>query len=131
MRSSGEEKRLQDLAKETLDFLGHKDAVLEVNLVTRSVMRSLNHRFRGKNSTTNVLSFGAPQGFPEPRKNFPRFLGEVYLDPAYIKSRGENIDYLLIHGLLHLLGFGHERYDDRIKMMRLERKILKWQKIKF
>jgi len=131
VRKKTEAKRLRNLAKEVLDSLGYKRSFIEVNLVTKGVMRSLNYRFRGKDSTTNVLSFGVPRGFPEPRKYFLRSLGEVYLDPAYIKSRGENIDYLLIHGLLHLLGFGHERYDDRMKMMKLERKILKCQKIKF
>lgn len=130
MSKATEAKRLERLAKEVVGFLGYKESFIEVNLVTSGVMKSLNRKFRGKNSTTNILSFDAPQGFPEPYKNFPRFLGEVYLDPAYIKSRGENIDYLLIHGLLHLLGFGHERYGDRIKMIKLERKILKWQKTK-
>lgn len=131
MNKTTEAKRLAGLAKEVLAFLGHKRSFIEINLVTASVMRSLNRKFRGKNSTTNVLSFGAPQGFPEPRKNIPRFLGEIYLDADYIKSNGENIDYLLIHGLLHLLNFSHERYDDRMRMINLEKKILKWQKIKF
>ncbi|MBT9151307.1 MAG: Endoribonuclease YbeY [candidate division WS2 bacterium] len=131
MRKKTETKRLRNLAKEVLDSLGYKRSFIEVNLVTKGVMRSLNYKFKGKDSATNVLSFGVPRGFPDPNKNLLRSLGEVYLDPSYIKSRGENIDYLLIHGLLHLLGFGHERYDDRMKMMKLERKILKWQKIKF
>ena len=126
-----EEERLSFLAKETLGFLRHKSSYVEVNVVKSSLMRSLNRRFRGQNKTTNVLSFPAPQKFPKPLRGAPKFLGEIYLDPVYIKNQGENIDYLLIHGLLHLLGFGHERYDDRIKMERLEKKLLKWQKIKF
>ena len=130
MRETTEGKRLENLAREALVFLGHKDSFVEVNLVSSSLMRSLNLKFRGKDSTTNILSFGVPQEFPKPHKTLPNFLGEVYLDQAYIKSRDENIDYLLIHGLLHLLGFGHERYDDRIKMTKLESKMRKWQKIK-
>jgi len=125
-----EGERLGRLAKEALVFLGQKDSYIEVNLVTGGVMKSLNARFRGKNQTTNVLSFGASKVFPKLPKKAKKFLGEVYLDQAYIKSRGENLEHLLIHGLLHLLDFSHERYDDRIKMERLENKLLKWQKIK-
>lgn len=125
-----EEKRLQNLARETLEFLNQKDVVVEINLVKSSVMKSLNHRFMGKNTATNVLSFTSPPDFPHPHKKLPRFLGEVYLAPAYIRRREENIDYLLMHGLLHLLGFDHKRYDDRIKMKRLEKRLLRWQKTK-
>lgn len=130
MKNSGEVKRLRELARKTLDFLGYKDAVVEVNIVESEVLKSLNRRFRGKNSTTNILSFTSPPDFPHPHKKLPRFLGEIYLDPAYIRRQKENIDYLLIHGLLHLLGFDHKRYDDRIKMARLEKRLLRWQKIK-
>ena len=122
-KNESEGKRLSLLAKGTLDFLGHKNSYVEVNLVKSSLMRSLNRRFRGKDKTTNVLAFPAPKKFPKPTKRGYKFLGEIYLDPVYIKSHGENIDYLLIHGLLHLLGFGHERYDDRIKMENLEKKL--------
>ena len=129
--SGVEEKRLGHLAKEALGFLGHDNSVVEVNLVSSQTMKSLNRRFRGKNSTTNVLSFPAPSAWPVTPHAAPHFLGEIYLGPAYIKKQKENIDYLMIHGLLHLLGFGHERYDDRMKMERLEKQLLKWQKIKF
>lgn len=131
MGKESEGKRLQDLAREILKFLGHKGAVVEINLIKGSVMRSLNRKFRGKDSTTNVLSFEAPRNFPRLPGKATRFLGEIYLDPTYIRRRGENIEYLLIHGLLHLLGFSHERYDDRINMTRLEKKLLRWQKTRF
>ena len=116
-------------AKKVLDFLGYKNTVVEVNLVKSSVMRNLNRKFRGKDSTTNVLSFGTPSIFPS-HKGFPRLLGEVYLDPTYVSEHNEDIEYLLVHGLLHLLGFDHTRFDDRIRMNRLEDKIIKWQRIK-
>ena len=125
MKNSKEKKQLTRLARDVLDFLGHKDAVAEVNLIDARTMKSLNKRFKGKDSSTNVLSFPAPEGFPSiPDKNFPRLLGEVFLNPGYIKNHKENIDYLLIHGLLHLLGFNHKEYDDRIKMERLESEII-------
>ena len=126
------EKKLFILAQEVLEFLEVKDSFIEVNLVKSAVMRSLNRKFRGKNFSTNILSFEAPKAFPKlPKASHRRFLGEIYLDSAYIRRKGENIEHLLIHGVLHLLGFEHERYDDRIKMARLEKKLLRWQKIRF
>ncbi len=91
-------------------------------------MRKLNLEYRGQDKTTNVLSFSYPPSFPKINNGLPRLLGEVYLDKRFIKKKGENIDYLLVHGLLHLLGLDHERYDDRVKMERMEKKILKWLK---
>lgn len=131
MKSNKEEKRLDKLARDVLDFLGYKNSVVEINLITGRQMRPLNRRFKGKDSTTNVLSFPIPKEFPQiPGKNLSRPLGEIYLDGNYIRKHNEDIDYLLIHGLLHLLGFNHKRYDDRMKMERLEKKILEWQKTK-
>lgn len=117
------------MASEILAYLHKKDVYAEVNLVTSPQMRKLNFQHRGKDKTTNVLSFSSPSWFPRAKKESPRLLGEVYLDHKFIKRQGENIDYLLVHGLLHLLGLDHEGYDDRIKMERMEKKILKWLKI--
>lgn len=129
MKREEQEKKLRETAKEILEFLGFKDSIVEVNLVGSGIMRSLNYKFRGRNSTTNVLSFETPDIFPSHR-GFPRLLGEVYLNPVYVREHNEDIKYLLIHGLLHLLGFDHKRFNDRIKMNRLENKIIKWQRIK-
>ena len=129
MKRSEEQKRLQLLSYDVLGYLRKEDFYAEINLVTSLQMRKLNLRYRGKDKTTNVLSFSYPSWFPRAGKDLPRLLGEVYLDPTFIKKRGENIDYLLIHGLLHLLGLDHGRYDDKIKMERMEKKILKWLKI--
>lgn len=129
MRKGDEQKRLNLLVKEVLAYFHKKDSYAEVNLVTSLQMRKLNLEYRGKDKTTNVLSFSYPSWFPRISKDSPRLLGEVYLDAEFIKKRGESIDYLLIHGLLHLLGLDHGRYDDRIKMERMEKRILKWLKI--
>ena len=129
MKRGEEQKRLGLLACGILGYLHKKNSYAEINLVTSLQMRKLNLRHRGKDRTTNVLSFSYPSWFPVVSSGSSRLLGEVYLDPAFIKKRGENIDYLLVHGLLHLLGLDHERYDDKIKMERMEKKILKWLKI--
>lgn len=129
MRKSEEQKRLELLSYDVLVFLHKKDSYAEINLIPSLEMRKLNLEHRGQDKTTNVLSFSFPSWFPRVNSGLPRLLGEVYLNPIFIKKRGENIDYLLVHGLLHLLGLDHERYDDRIKMERMEKRILKWLKI--
>ena len=70
-------------------------------------MRALNYRFRGKDRPTDVLSFPAGQG---------ELLGDIVVSVPYAarqaRRRGEQtrreIDRLLLHGYLHLLGYDHE-----------------------
>lgn len=71
----------------------------------------------------NVLSFIAPKGFPRPDRRGV-FLGELYLNPDYIRRRGENFDHLLIHGFLHLLGYDHRQERDRMRMEKKEKALL-------
>jgi probable rRNA maturation factor len=87
-------------------------------------MQALNLKWRGKDAPANVLSFpgGGEQGH----------LGDVVL--AYETVEGEakqqNITiadhaaHLVVHGMLHLLGYDHEHEDDAVKMERLEIEIL-------
>jgi len=124
-----EETRLRKLSEKVLNFLGYKNAEAGVFLIDGNLMKKMNWRFRGKKSTTNILSFEYPAGFPCP-KSIPRPLGDVYLNPGYIKRHKEDIDYLLIHGVLHLAGFDHMKKSDRMRMESLEKKLL-WHKTKF
>ena len=98
-------------------FLKNK-GLIEAYLINSRRMQDLNKRFRGKNKSTNVLSFAAPKNFPGNK------LGEVYLDPLYIEKHGEDLDLMLVHGVLHILGYDHEKKGDRIKMERREAMLL-------
>lgn len=96
------------LAKE----LKQERSYLEVYLVGKEFMYK------------NVLAFPAPKGFPRPdTKGKP--LGEIYLNPQYIKENGENLTYMFIHGFLHLLGYDHKKENDRIRMEKREAQLLK------
>jgi len=89
-------------------------------LVTGSrELRGLNHRFRGTNTPTDVLSFPAMPGL------LPRYAGDVAIS-AEIASRNarllghttaEEIRILTLHGLLHLAGYDHERDDGEMERM--------------
>lgn len=90
----------------------------EIYLVNSRRMRRLNKQFMKKDRPTNVLSFEKPKGFPGLK------LGEVYLDPVYIKKAKEDFSLMLVHGTLHLLGYDHKKKGDRIKMEKKERSLL-------
>ena len=72
---------------------------------------------------TNVLSFPNPKDFPHPEYD-GFYLGEIYLNPDYIKEHEENFDHMVLHGILHLLEFDHQKTKDRLKMEKLEKDIL-------
>lgn len=90
-------------------------------------MRTLNRTWQGKDAPTNVLSFPAGDGHNETRS-----LGDVVIayETALEESRGDNIplsdhvSHLVIHGVLHLLGFDHEQDEAAERMEALETKAL-------
>ncbi len=102
-----------------------KNIDVDIYLVSDEEMRAINKRFRGKDKATNVLSFREPKGFPHPERKKRILLGEVYLAPAYIENKGENIEALVIHGVLHLAGYTHDKVRDRMEMEKKEKEILK------
>ncbi len=95
-------------------------------------MRSLNRRYRGIDRTTDVLSFSFREGpFGDLR---PEALGDIVISvPRAARQAREaghhlnrEIEILLIHGLVHLLGYDHERGPSEARRMRRrERQFLK------
>lgn len=91
-------------------------------------VQELNHRYRGKDKPTNVLSFPAPPAGHPAGDAEPRALGDLVL--AYetlVREAGEqgiplahHLQHLVVHGLLHLLGFDHETDGDAEKMEAIE-----------
>ena len=99
---------------------------LAVVLAGDRTLRSLNARYRGKDKSTDVLSFPGPGG--------DAGLGDVVisLDTAARNARAlgrtlpQEVDVLALHGFLHVLGYDHETDDgtmDRLER-RLRRKLL-------
>ncbi len=108
-----------------LTRLLRKRGIAEVYLIGSSRMKGLNKRFRGKDKTTTVLSFVNPKEFPPslfPGKS--EGLGEVYLDPVYIQKKHQDLSLMLVHGVLHIMGYGHKKKCDRIKMQKKEAQLL-------
>jgi probable rRNA maturation factor len=86
-------------------------------------MRDLNRVWRGKDAPTNVLSF------PADAKHDRGFLGDIVLayettlDEANARdiSLADHVSHLVVHGMLHLLGFDHEDDADAERMEAIER----------
>ena len=109
------------------------DAPCEVTLVLTDddEMRELNRIWRGKDSSTNVLSFpagepvGEAHGEPSPLGDIV-LAGETVIEEAKLKGipAADHAAHLVVHGMLHLLGFDHERDADAERMEALETKVL-------
>jgi probable rRNA maturation factor len=100
-------------------------------LVTDDVtIRRLNRTYRGKNAATDVLSFAQRQGQAMASASY--HLGDVVIsiDTArrqakeYRITLGDEVSHLLVHGVLHLLGYDHERSSDAAAMKAREDTIL-------
>jgi probable rRNA maturation factor len=105
-----------------------KPVGLSVRIVGKARSRSLNSRYRHKRKPTNVLSFAGAGTSPDGRL----FLGELVICApvvaiearAQAKALEAHWAHLMIHGVLHLLGFDHERDKDARKMAAREIQIL-------
>jgi probable rRNA maturation factor len=102
-----------------------RKAALTILLAGDAQLRALNHDFRGKNKPTNVLSFPAPP-------NADRYLGDVALafgvteKEARVSGKrlADHAAHLVVHGVLHLLGFDHVTPKKAREMEPLETRIL-------
>lgn len=98
-------------------------------------MRGLNRRYRGKDRTTDVLAFAMREAItPHASRLTPRPLGDVVISIPTAwrqakearRSLDEELACLLVHGILHLCGYDHERGEKEARRMhRRERMILR------
>ena len=121
-------RRLKKIATSVLELLKQHDAELSIALVGNAEIRKLNAHFRKKDYSTDVLSFPAQDGI----LSEVRLLGDVVISVDQAKQQAreqsrtldEEMITLLIHGVLHLLGYDHERSaKDARTMTRLEKRI--------
>jgi len=104
---------------------------LAIVLTDDSAIQTLNRDWRGKNASTNVLSF--PAAAPGKSRSAPPYIGDIIIAYQTVareavaegKPFNHHLAHLAVHGFLHLLGYDHENDRDAEKMERLERKILK------
>jgi probable rRNA maturation factor len=106
-------------------------AELALALGDDALLRRLNRDYRGRDKPTNVLSFShvATPGVPA---QSGRFLGDVAIARETLlaeaiaegKPAAHHLSHLIVHGVLHLLGYDHEHPAEARRMEALERKVL-------
>ena len=123
------------LATFTLDQLRiHPQAELSILLVDEDTMSSYHEKYMGEPGPTDVLSFPmdelrVPTDGEEPPEGL---LGDIVLCPSVTnrqaaehgRSADAEAEYLLVHGMLHLLGFDHAEPEEKAEMFGLKDKII-------
>jgi probable rRNA maturation factor len=107
----------------------HREA--SIVLGSDDLLRRLNASYRGKDAATNVLSFPFRPRATADREG-ERYLGDVVLAAETVAREAaerqlapiEHVQHLVVHGLLHLLGYDHVTEPDAAEMERLEAEIL-------
>lgn len=115
-------------ARRILDLLDLGPAELSVALVGDEEIRGLNARFRSRDEPTDVLSFPSDYRLPSGH----RLIGDVVISVERAeeqarrgrRSLDDELEALLVHGILHDLGYDHERSpEDERRMQAMERRI--------
>lgn len=137
------------LARMVLDEQGVRgDAELSMLFVDEKAMSDLNERFLGREGPTDVLAFpiddeliesgrqpdqgGRGPGSPAEPSDAPILVGDVVICPRVAERQAkehlitldDEMALLVVHGVLHLLGFDHEESDDAEAMERRERELM-------
>ena len=123
---------LESQGESILLFLGCENQELSVLLANDRKIRTLNKQYRGQDRATDVLSFSQNE---EENKPNSHLMGDVVISTVTAKRQAaehgltleEEIALLLIHGILHLLGFDHERSDEEACHMKQKtRELFDW-----
>lgn len=132
--SSVDERALVAMLERVLTEDGLDDgASLAVVLSEDSLLHELNLRHRDVDAPTDVLSFPADEGeaFPVPEGE-PRYLGDIVVSVESVARQAaeaglttaEELAHVILHGLLHLLGYDHEESAEEAVMKAREEAVL-------
>lgn len=135
---SGEQVDTQALVRLALFALGslriHPQSDLSILLVDEDAMTAYHKRFLDLDGPTDVMSFPMDElRMPDDHEEPPRgLLGDIVICPTFTsaqapgngRSNQEEMEYLLIHGLLHLLGHDHAEPAEREVMFSLNDRII-------
>lgn len=112
--------------------MGYPDSELSVAIVGDRSIRRINREFLGRDKSTNVISFAMQEG--QFSGVNPQLLGDVVISaPTCAREAGDGdisftfrLHFLLLHGILHLVGYDHERSGDTAarRMEKKEREIV-------
>jgi probable rRNA maturation factor len=129
------QKAIVDVLEKCLRKLKFVKAEVSVLFTNDKTIQNLNKTHRGKNQPTDILSFGMREQKKagEPLPPHPELLGDLVVSLPTIKKqaadRGVSVQtelhFILIHGLLHLLGYDHATQTQRLRMEALHNTLFK------
>jgi len=116
-------KLVEKVVEKVLLLYKKKNKEVSIGFVGDQVMKKLNFQYRGKDNPTDVLSFVGEDND----------LGEILINFQQIKRQAKkfgNTDeqeliFILVHGLLHLMGYDDETEKDRLAMIKLGEEVIK------
>jgi probable rRNA maturation factor len=122
--TEGEIKKVFKIIQKRIKLNGE----LEVNIVGDKEIKDLNHRFRGLNKVTDVLSFA----WQEDKIIKTESLGQIYICYPQIERQAKQVGVdvveeftrMLTHGLLHIMGYDHVKKTDAKKMFKIQEEIV-------
>lgn len=120
-------------SEKVLELTKTDNVSVSVILTDNVTIHEINMEYRGKDKPTDVISFAyRDEPFPAP-DNIMEELGDVYISlekateqaAEYEVTLKAEVKRLLVHGILHLLGYDHEKSpEDEKKMQDLEEKLI-------
>ena len=126
-------REIAEFARRALIALDHLGRIAsEISEVTIAIidddaMRNLNRKFRKKNKTTDVLTFPADDSDADPQAA-GRPLGDIVISIDQARrqaaeqrhSQATEVGYLILHGILHALGYDHEKDTGEMNVLEVE-----------
>jgi probable rRNA maturation factor len=109
-----QQRKIRSTVLKILKIMNCANKELSISFVDDNAIKQLNNLYLQRDSSTNVLSFSLQEG--EYGNINPDILGDIVISAETAQrdaaigdlSLSEEIDFLIIHGVLHLLGFNHE-----------------------
>lgn len=129
------QRKIREIIKKVLQQLKTNEQIeVSILFTTDKFIKSLNEKYRGINEPTDVLAFSLQEGIlksPEVDEN--KLLGDIIISTETAQRQAHILNHnvekeiiiLLIHGLLHLIGYDHERDIDNKIMRKREDELLK------
>ncbi|MFB6182121.1 MAG: rRNA maturation RNase YbeY [Candidatus Magasanikbacteria bacterium] len=108
-----------------------QEGLVSVHRIKDEQMKKLNSEYRDKDETTDVLSFAMNEGLEVKQKQ--KDLGDIFISIPQIKKQAQQRDInekeelkrMLVHGVLHLLGYDHKEEEEAKKMFSQQEELIK------
>lgn len=124
-------KKINNFIKYSLNYLNIKNVVFNIVIIDNKEMKIINKKYRDIDLPTDVISFA----FEDAKDNIKlkkRLLGEIYISYEKVVSQSkennvtefQELIFLIIHGILHLLGYNHDTKGRENKMFKLQEEVI-------